>query len=95
MHELSDPPMNRHGQLLNGDYLSPSCKFGMDDEGCVSNACSCTCHLPKPICGAPCHYGGLEMTRRRSKSDLGWMWHCNRRVKTEGDRCYQHKERHS
>lgn len=44
-----------------------------------------------PICGAPCHYGGLSATRKYSKSELGWMWHCNRQVKVPGTRCYQHR----
>ena len=43
-----------------------------------------------PVCGAPCHWGGLALARRSSKSDLGWMWHCNRRVRAAGDRCWQH-----
>jgi hypothetical protein len=42
------------------------------------------------ICGAECHYGGLSAARKYSSSDLGWMWHCNRRVRAAGDRCYQH-----
>lgn len=41
-------------------------------------------------CGAPCHYGGLSMARKYSRSDLGVMWHCNRRVKG-GGRCWQHR----
>ena len=49
----------------------------------------------KRICGAPCAYGGLEMARRRSKSDLGWMGHCNRRVKVPGAYCTQHRDKFS
>jgi hypothetical protein len=45
----------------------------------------------RPICGVPCHDGGVKAARKYSSSDLGWMWHCNRRVKNAGDRCYQHK----
>ena len=44
-----------------------------------------------PICGARCFYGGKSMARKHSKSDLGWMWHCNRRVARAGQRCWQHK----
>lgn len=44
----------------------------------------------RPICGAPCPNGGKESTRRRSRADLGWMGHCNRRVQREGDRCFMH-----
>lgn len=51
-HEKTDPPINRHGDRLNDDYLSPSCKNGMDDEGCASNACSCVCHAPASSTGS-------------------------------------------
>lgn len=43
-----------------------------------------------PICGAPCHYGGRSMAREHSRAELGWMWHCNRRVSAAGQRCWQH-----
>jgi hypothetical protein len=43
-----------------------------------------------PICGEPCYYGGLSAARKYSSTDLGWMGHCNRRVKNDGDRCAQH-----
>lgn len=45
-----------------------------------------------PICAAPCHYGGLSAARKYSRSELGWMWHCNRRVNVAGQRCYQHRD---
>lgn len=45
-----------------------------------------------PICGTPCCYGGQSMARKYSRTDLGWMAHCNRRVGTAGQRCWQHKE---
>lgn len=45
------------------------------------------------ICGQPCHYGGLSPARKYSRTDLGWMWHCNRTVKTAGERCWQHRDR--
>lgn len=45
-----------------------------------------------PICDAPAHYGGLSATRKYSSADLGHMWHCNRRVKVEGSRCWQHQD---
>lgn len=44
-----------------------------------------------PMCAAPCHYGGLSAARKYSRSELGWMWHCNRRVSEVGQRCYQHR----
>jgi len=43
------------------------------------------------ICGASCHYGGLSANRKHSAAPLGWMWHRNRAVVSEGARCYQHK----
>lgn len=43
-----------------------------------------------PICAAPCHYGGLSAARKYSRAELGWIWHCNRRVSTPGQRCWQH-----
>jgi len=46
----------------------------------------------QPICGAPCHYGNVAATRKYSKAELGWMWHCNRAVKVEGQHCWQHKD---
>lgn len=46
---------------------------------------------PTPICGEPCHYGGLSAARKYSRAELGWMWHCNRRVRTDGDKCWQHR----
>lgn len=48
--------------------------------------------MNKAICNAPCHYGGLSAARKYSRSELGHMWHCNRVVKNEGDRCWQHKK---
>lgn len=47
--------------------------------------------MSAPICGAPCQYGGISATRKYARADMGWMWHCNRRVKAEGQRCWQHK----
>jgi len=44
----------------------------------------------RPVCGSPCVHGGRESTRRRSRADLAWQGHCNRRVAREGDRCWQH-----
>ena len=46
----------------------------------------------RQICGAPCRHGGLSAARKYSRSELGWMWHCNRRVGKPGDRCWQHPE---
>lgn len=46
-----------------------------------------------PICDAPCFYGGIAATRKYSKAELGHMWHCNRKVKVAGERCWQHKEK--
>ena len=43
------------------------------------------------ICGAPCHYGGLSAASKHSRSELGWMWHCNRKVQTAGAHCWQHQ----
>lgn len=43
------------------------------------------------ICDTPCHYGGLSAARKYSRSEFGKIWHCNRRVKNVGDKCYQHK----
>lgn len=43
-------------------------------------------------CDVPCYYGGLSAARKFTKSELGHMWHCNRRVKNPGDRCYQHTD---
>ncbi|MFT7022438.1 MAG: hypothetical protein ACJA07_001522 [Rhodococcus sp. (in: high G+C Gram-positive bacteria)] len=45
----------------------------------------------RPICGAECHYGGLSSARKYASTELGWMWHCNRVVKAEGDRCWRHQ----
>lgn len=45
-HKRTDPPVNRHGQRLNDDYLSPHCGFGIPGGGCISNACCCACHQP-------------------------------------------------
>jgi hypothetical protein len=42
------------------------------------------------ICGAPARYGGLSAWRKYANVDPGPMWVCNRRVKREGDRCWQH-----
>lgn len=44
----------------------------------------------RPICGAPCPHGGASAARKFSRSELGWMGHCNRRVQNFGDRCFQH-----
>lgn len=43
------------------------------------------------VCGAPCYYGGVAATRKYSKADLGWMWHCNRKTK-DGARCARHRD---
>ncbi|SUE16616.1 Uncharacterised protein [Rhodococcus gordoniae] len=37
------------------------------------------------FCNAPCHSGGIAATRKYSKAKLGRMWHCNRRVRNEGE----------
>lgn len=47
---------------------------------------------PRHICGVPCHYGGLSAARKHSRAELGVIWHCNRAVKREGERCYQHRK---
>ena len=44
------------------------------------------------ICGYPCYYGGLSATRKYSASEMGWLWHCNRKV-TDGGRCWQHRDK--
>jgi hypothetical protein len=46
--------------------------------------------MAEPICGAPAPYGGTGAARKHSRSDLGWMGHCNQRVKAEGLRCWRH-----
>lgn len=46
----------------------------------------------RPICGARCYYGGKSAARKFSRSELGWMGHCNRRVPVAGDRCFQHRD---
>lgn len=43
VHERTDPPVNRHGDRLNDDYLSPMCELALAGE-CVSSACCCSCH---------------------------------------------------
>lgn len=46
---------------------------------------------PAIICGVPCAWGGMSAARKHSRVDLGHMWHCNRRVRTAGERCWQHR----
>lgn len=43
------------------------------------------------ICGEPCPYGGSSAVRKYARPNLGWMGHCNRVVKKQGDKCWQHK----
>lgn len=46
---------------------------------------------PRIRCGQLARYGGLSAARKGSRADLGVMWHCNRPVKNEGDKCWQHQ----
>jgi len=46
-HEPTDPPINRFGTRLNGEYMAPSCEHQI--EPCISNACCCTCHVASEI----------------------------------------------
>lgn len=45
----------------------------------------------KPICGAPCYYGGSSSATKYSAVDLGWAGHCNQVVRAAGERCWRHQ----
>ena len=48
-------------------------------------------HPPKLVCMAPCPGGGSSAARKYSRADLGYYGKCNRAVKAEGERCFQHR----
>lgn len=46
---------------------------------------------PRFICGEEAPYGGRSAARKYSRAELGRWGACNRAVKAEGERCYQHR----
>lgn len=60
-----------------------------DWDGCLYPAEGHLVHT----CDAPCSYGGMENTKRRSgHRNLGHMGFCNNRVPAYGMRCHLHRQ---